>query len=209
MRTAVLLLPALLLAGCFAAEEPLETADVEATPRAVASATEASASQPPPPTAVVPRDHPFAVSGRIGTNACVPAGPNFCVGLPAGTPSENTLTRLAYNGAPTHVEATLTWDALTPATEEMYVAVVAARSCGDGCYEWDEGAFAALASGASPLVLSAADVTLREGEMLYMEVGPVSALPTAPGLFYYLDVEQPFEVEGNVVALVPAARASA
>lgn len=150
----------------------------------------------------VSREFPFAIDGKTGTMACVPSAPNTCTGLPLGTDSEGTFEPLVFEGTPTHVAATLTWTATTPASQEMYVNVFALRSCGDGCMEWDDEMFSAFASGTSPVTLDASGITLREGESLYIHTGRVDPLPDTPSpVFMFYSVEQAFHLEGLVHAL--------
>lgn len=203
MRPLFVLALLALFTGCFSATTPVESAAISEEP------TEGAAPEAEPTVvegvALVPREFPFAFEGRTGTNACVPAGPNSCVGLPAGgTPSENTFNELLYEGTPKSVEATLVWEAATPATEDMYLAVFAVRSCGDQCFEWGGDSFYEVVSGPSPLTLSATGVFLGENETLQVKVGLERKVPYTPGVFFFYSIDQEFTIEGKVHALVPA-----
>jgi hypothetical protein len=204
LRPLIVLALIALLAGCFTPEAPVEAASLpdasQADAAPVVSATDGAEG-----TLLIGRDFPFAFEGKTGTDACVPSGPNSCTGLPmGGTPSDKTFTEVIYAGTPTSIEATLTWEADTPATAEMYLAVFAARSCGDRCYEWGGDAFYERVSGPSPLSVSATNVQLGEDETLHVNIGLDRKVPYTPGVYFQYSVEQPFSITGNVVALVPA-----
>lgn len=203
MRIFALLL-ALLLAGCLAGEEPVETQSADAAAATVdaAGAQEAPVTSAPEAAPVV-AEFDFGWEGRTSTSICAPSGPNSCTGLPVSSPGENTFVELEYEGVPNAVEATITWSATTPATAEIYAYVFAARSCGESCWEMDDTMFGLFASGPSPLTLSAPDVVVREDEVLMIHLGTMDPTPPVPVAMGY-SLEQAFSLEGVVRSLVPA-----
>lgn len=223
MRAAIVLaILSVALAGCFTPEagEPVEGAAVEGSPEttsredgaASAKASPSSAGTDPTPAAdgdatLVPREFPFAFEGRTGTSACLPSGPNSCMGppVPLGAGGENVFTPVEYDGTPDAASITLSWEAQTPAADEMVLSLFAVRSCGDGCFEWDGDMFQEYAVGTSPLTIDAEDIQLGENETLYMHVSLNEPNPSAGPLYMSYSLEQPFAVEGVLRALVPQA----
>jgi hypothetical protein len=123
--------------------------------------------------------------------------------VPFGTGGENSWIEADYEGVLRSADLTLSWEATTPATGEMYLYLLGVRSCGDNCFETDDTTYRASASGSSPVTLSAADITLTEGETLWIHVGVVRPTPSVPAPFFY-SLEQPFSIDGVLVAMVNA-----
>lgn len=148
---------------------------------------------------------PFSFEGTTGTYVCPPTGPGSVSCVVGLQDSENTFQEAEYEGIPASAEIILTWEPVSPAHEEMFVSLFAVRSCGDGCFESDGDMFWESVTGASPLVLSASSIELGEGEVLYLAVGAIEPNPSQYPVYFAYSVDQPFEVEGVLNALVPSA----
>lgn len=191
---------ALVPSGCVTPEAPPEAESVDE-----GAVQPAAAAGPPPSTdasvdeVAPPRSFPFAMEGRTGTGACAPSGPYSCTGMSL-EPSENTFSELEYAGVPHSAKVVLTWSAQTPATETMYISILAARSCGSYCIEVASEAYRAFVSGASPLTLDAGGLVVAANETLYLAVGAEQPTPYVPPVYYAYSVSQPFSIEGEVVA---------
>ena len=211
MRALVLLalvLPA--FAGCIADDEPtpVEAAGVQDPPHDASDPAPASPEPEADPTPAAdegdaperaapgPTDARFAQAfdGLLEKTACVPAGPDACVS-PLGVGSWHALD---YDGAPSHATLTLSWEAASPVTESLGFVLVVVKSCGDGC---KEGKGVGHAEGASPLTLDA-DVDVPDGAWLETIVYPPRLTPSP--VYGMVTTDQPYKVEGEVVALVPA-----
>lgn len=230
MRAVILLAAAVSLAlgGCFtpAAEQPVEgtTAEEGATGGADASAEAPASPTPASPTvggapeaseddapetanATVLRPFPFSYEGTTGQSTCVPNGPFSCQATPASSGGENTYFRLEYEGVASSAEITATWEATTPATAELVLALFAMRSCGEGCLESRGDMFQEYATGTSPLTIRPSSIVLHEGESLYLHVSVHEPNPTRPPVRYTYSLEQAFAVEGVLNAQVPSSSA--
>ncbi len=143
---------------------------------------------------------PIDWEGNLGTWACAPMGPNACAGTTLG--DQDSWHPVDPEGDGRSLALILTWQALSPLTEELSLTVAPYTSCGDGCYGTAQPY--ATVTGASPVDLELDDIGL-EGEQLgyviYVD-GPlwVHEDPVLLGASHH----QPFHVEGTLTTLVPA-----
>ena len=212
-RIIALVLAALVGAGCLGGEtRPAEMVDgasesadasAQAAPPSPTSATatenEATGDAQDDDIAPVPKELPFAFEGATGTfvYACAQGQ---CAGESVA-PSES-LWKLPLEGDVDGVDVTLTWDAATPATETLHVAVAWGTACGGDCIAVTDGI---SSEGTSPLTLTADDLLRQDIEIAYLMVSwPTPQLPGA-----WLGVDQPFTVEGKVRTYVVAPEGAA
>lgn len=137
--------------------------------------------------------------GNTGTWACAPAGPNTCAGT--GLQDRDSWLPIEPEGQGHRIELTLTWQALSPVTEELAISVAAYTSCGDGCYS-STGAYGE-AVGPSPLGLELDDIPLdgqAVGYIVYVDGG--RWLHEDPVLLGG-DHHQPFHVQGTLTTWAP------
>ncbi|HUR24983.1 MAG TPA: hypothetical protein VM327_03085 [Candidatus Thermoplasmatota archaeon] len=199
MRQVVTLVVIAFLAGC---SDPAATSD------GMPSAASPSTSPGPPLKTLQPAIEviPFSFDGNLGTfvHGCV-----FPVGQctdPYGTVVEGetdlfverpgaNLTALAFE---------MTWQAKSPATQELWVGAMVMTSC-DGC---NDTGFPD-AHGPSPLALGVKEVMVpltaeaRVHIYVYNPKGFVydPAVPAYGGL----SLDEPFHIEGNATVLLPPA----
>jgi hypothetical protein len=218
-RTLVLLAIAALLAGCVGADRadpvapaadrndahaapgdgggnapPPSSPPAEPSPASGEPATEDATGEPgaadePAPTF---RVIPIGWDGRTAPTLCLPSGPNSCMG-PAvpfvGDDFQATGVSGVVSGA-----LTLTWDAQTPAHENLQLQAWSATSCGDSCWE-GTGTLSVFVSGASPLALEFPETLLETGETIVLSVR-AARLPAPDPVVAYAAGEQAFHLEG-------------
>ena len=198
-------LPALLLlllplAGCVGTEEP-ETlapgAQVEDAPPAEDPAggaapapSQPDAATPPAPSA--PATTAVSWDGRLGTSACIPAGPGSCT-RPMDADDANVLL-LDEGEAPRVAALAVAWTAATPLTERLTATFYAMHACGEGC--WEGAALGPGVTGTSPLVVSVEAPALGREEVLALVVTEARATPDP--VYGHARVDQAFHVEGTV-----------
>lgn len=174
MQLRILLLSAILASfvGCVSVAE-------DATP---AASTDATASPPALTTTT-----PIAVEGETapGGGVCVPVR---CV-FPS-SPGSNTVFPVGVSGTITNVSLTLTWEAVSPASEELVLGIA---------YEGEDGETWEYAAGPSPLTLALSGLSIpAEGAVIYVNAyvcqGGDGASACASG------PSQAFRIEGDVVS---------
>lgn len=186
-----------------ASPTPAETSPASAPAQAPMPEDPASAEEGGGAPDVVVRETPFAWEGNFPVAACVPSGPRACVGEHVGT--WKTWEFLPLTGEATLVEATLSWEAAAPDTEELSLALLMWKSCGADC--WQGRVVGDPVLGASPVTLSIASPEMDPGyEGLGLMVGQKRPLfaPAGLPLLAYVQHEQPFSVEGILVEEAPA-----
>lgn len=133
--------------------------------------------------------------GNTGIDYCLPGGPNSCYGfgLPLG-PEPNNWYAPKLEGVPVAVEASLSWSASSPFTNELGFAVRASKPCGQGgtCSRWLESA-----SGVSPLKLKVDAVKLEKDEYLSFAVRGASKTPDP--IYSEFVTDQRFKMQGKAV----------
>lgn len=196
-----LLLVAFPLAGCMGPGDEAETAQApDETPASTTLEANVTTTGEGPLGNVTAQDLPLLWEGRIGRGGCLPSGPERCTRVDV---SEDDSFFVFEDGRPARFTATLTWSAAAPTTQELAFGLLALRSCGEGCREGrligDQ-----FATGASPLTLQDVALGLAEDEQLGMFVSEEEPCHVAAVVFACASpVEQPFKVEGTLVAVVP------
>lgn len=201
MRPGLLLTALLvLLAGCSETPAP----EAQSAPDVLATQNEPLAPVPPSSKTVVV---PFSFDGNLGTLAhgCVfPAG--LCTSdLGVGTVApDNTDLVLERPGANlTALSFNLSWQAGSPATQELWVGAMVMTSC-EGC----EDTSFQDAHGPSPVRVDVRDVSVALGQDAVVHIYVYN-----PGGFVYNDgvpayaavsVDEPFHIEGTATFVEPA-----
>jgi hypothetical protein len=95
-------------------------------------------------------------------------------------------------GPLSRIDLTLTWEAASPLTEEMYLTAFA---CKVPCESAEDVGEHVIASGPSPVVFDLHDFPLAADQTLYVKVDSKGLVP----LFYAtVATDQPFHVEGTL-----------
>ncbi len=196
MRSVVAVVCLLLLAGCTEPELPDSSLEAAATPT----------DNAPPPTAKPWTLETFAFSfdGKLGTqvHGCVfPAG--ICQ-THAVVPESDDLFVERPGANLTALAIEVTWQAPTPATQELWVGAMVMTSC-EGCNDTE---FPDV-HGASPLRLDVQDVSvpLSDEASVHIYVYNPKGLvhdPAVPG-YAVVSAEQAYHIEGTATFLVPPA----
>lgn len=119
-----------------------------------------------------------------GTFTCAPEA--FC-GTPVRDPRVDRSFEVDHDGPVERVNLTLTWDAVSPVTEELRFGL--SWDCDDGCdYEYVEGS--------APLALEETDLDV-EGD-LYTWVWTPDQSPEEDPVVLHVTHDQPFAIEGAV-----------
>ena len=198
MRAAFLVTCLVLLAGCSDPASP-----EQGTPAADLPSTSAAPVTPAPPTLEA---IPFSFDGNLGTFAhgCV-----FPVGQctdPYGTVLEgNTDLFVDRPGANlTGLSFEVTWQARSPATQELWVGAMVMTSC-EGCNDTE---FPDI-HGVSPLRLDVQGVSvpLMAEARVHIYVYNPNGFVYDPAVPAYggASVDEPFHIEGTATVLVPPA----
>jgi hypothetical protein len=198
----LLVCASLVNAGCVGGDDAAQAADAGTTNASSESRAEtlealgaAEASAEAANATLVP----VAWEGYLGTGA-VACAVVVCAG--AHPDGGDLLGDIAGAGPSLRFDLNLTWTPASPATEELWFAVFAFESCGDGCYEFVDYV---EASGPSPLHLAGTiapdDPGGVEGYGVYVE--PRSLTPES---YVIAGPEQRWTVEGAawLAAALPA-----
>lgn len=184
-----------LIAGCVGQEtaEPKAEAAVDAAATAsdappTPDAAEATAPQAPATAVKVLLD------GNLGTTAIGCAGDPVgdCMYVPV-TASESSLVLDGLRGTIAAGKVTLTWTAVSPATEQLSAGFMLMDG-GDACESIELGS----ATGASPLEIEidAASRPLCANEVVHLWVAGTTWGSQGPA-YYQVDVDQEFHAEGS------------
>lgn len=171
-------------------------ADEPAAPRqAEDDAAEEEQAAPANQGSAAPETHPIDWQGQVATFLCAPSGPYSCFGTGTGDADQDLDTGLV--GEIPVLDLSLAWEAQTPATMELKLAVAAGHTeCGGDCYYWT---ILDWIQGTSPLTLEAEDLSIPQGETLWILVDTPDQAPT-PLLYSKASLEQPFHVTGTVAS---------
>lgn len=193
---AIILVLALIAAGCVGQENdaPLGSASATAEVEAQAPPVEAAPGEPLAEEARAPTVVPVEWHGKTGAYACIPSGPYSCISFFSLAQSDSSMEIEARDGT-----LTLTWDAATPATEQLVLSVYSIERCGERCWS-STGNYYHRVEGGSPLELSLDPVELAEEESLIVYVQQPRT-PTPPPVYGFVSLEQEFHVTGEVVVV--------
>lgn len=196
---AILLAVPLTLAGCLggdggalagAGSTDAAAADNNVQPAAAAGTTPEEAPAAEAQSAAAPVNQAVLWNGKLGTRACVPAGPNTCMSF--FSMGGHNAEFLKLDGAPVGAALTLTWASAGPHDEQldfMLLDVEGEES------SWS-GDIITEASGASPLTIETSDIVLAPGRHLVIAVWPTSVVPDP--LYAFVETGTSFKVEGTV-----------
>ncbi len=138
---------------------------------------------------------PFEYAGSTGAQACTgQAASAQCV----GDAGENEMKAIESPGQPVRIVANVTWDATSPATEELSVMLMVKGTAGT----WEMNESAPMTSGTSPIVI---DWDLRAfalASAFAIHVGSMTSAGT-PALWAGASLPQAFTVVGEIYS-VPA-----
>lgn len=197
MREAAALILVLLLVGCTRAEPPPVEAAASEEPATDAPAPETTATDLAPAS----REIPVALDGNTGTSAvlCV-AGPVGECAFQEVSPGVTGDLFENERGTITGGELVLTWDAASPATQELSIGLMWMGG-GDACPSLDLG----MATGPSPLTLaiSPSPRELCADELIHLWVSGNTWGGQDPA-YYQVDVDQAFHIEGKIVLQAPS-----
>lgn len=147
------------------------------------------------------RTHAVDWEGRLSPTACVPAGPHTCYGTSLGDGEDRYDTAISANltGAGVRLE----WDATTPITEELKIALAVGGSeeCGAGTCFFFHGV--ASQTGKSPLKLEIGETSIETGTLWLLVDVPD---PTPDPLYGKAHLEQPFHAQGTIETVGPPSR---
>jgi hypothetical protein len=160
-------------------------ADTGREPVQAASATQASDDEQAEPLVV-------DWEGQLDNDACLPSGLHSCRGTSVGEADERHDTGIT--GSAEDAELELRWEANTPDTDELEISLASAGSCGGSCFTWST---IAETSGTSPLTLTAGDLSIDEGQSLWILVDRPD--PTPDPLYADVHTSQDFHVTGEIV----------
>lgn len=208
----ILLAVAAALSGCFGADAPPESGDdvTAAGAEGDVSSSGADAARAPGPSASgsspdpmagttparPPRALPVLLDGNTGTFAFVcAAATHQCHGT-AAVPGESDLMMDDLAGRIIGGSLALTWTASSPATQELSMGAMLMSS---ECDAIDLGSVV----GPSPLALevAGADRALCDAEVVHVWVS--GSMNGGSDLYYQVDVDQEFHLEGALLLLPP------
>ncbi|HVM45845.1 MAG TPA: hypothetical protein VM582_07915 [Candidatus Thermoplasmatota archaeon] len=194
MRRLLALLALLPLAGC--------VGDTGAATQAPASSETPPTVEPATPAAPGASAEvvvPLAFDGRIGTvgMACVQGPVARCAGVPVAG-GENDLVLEGQRGRIAGGEVVIAWEASSPLTRELSAGFMLMAG-GDACESVELGG----ARGSSPLVLQVSPAArgLCVDELVHLWVAG-TAWGTQGPLYYQVDLEQAFRVDGSFTLVV-------
>lgn len=134
--------------------------------------------------------------GHLAVDACAPTGPNSCSGATIGDAEDRYDTRIDQDVEQASLE--MRWESDTPDTEELELRLATghAERCGQRatCYYWTTHA---KAVGTSPLTLDASDVSVEEGDTVWILVDAPELTPDP--VHSDAHTVQHFDVTGEVV----------